>query len=82
MSDSWINENEQRMDACDRWEAEADRCGIHDDWQTHPIYDSDEMPEVKDINVWVMVEVDTTMSAKEVAEKIQAKLELLDWEVE
>ena len=55
MSNSWINENDNRMDACDRWEAEADRCGIHEDWQTHPIYDSDEMPEVKDINVWVMV---------------------------
>ena len=82
MSEQWINDNEREMDFAERWEAEADRCGIHEDWQTHPIYDSDEMPEVKDINVWVCVEVDTTMSAKEVAKKIQAKLELLDWEVE
>lgn len=82
MSEQWINDNEREMDFAERWSEEADRRGIHDDWQTHPIYDSDEMPEVKDINVWVCVEVDTTMSAKEVAKKIQAKLELLDWEVE
>tara|TARA_Y100000004_G_scaffold192699_1_gene253716 strand:+ start:429 stop:674 length:246 start_codon:yes stop_codon:yes gene_type:complete len=81
MSDSWIYENEERMDSADRWEREADREGIHEDWQTHPIYDG-ERPQVKDINVWVSVDVDTTMSYEKVVEKIKAKLELLDWEVQ
>ena len=79
MSDSWISENEERMDMADKWVSHAEAEGIQEEW--FDLY-NDEEPQVKNINVWIQIDADTSMTVKEIKEEFFAKLEKLEWEAE
>lgn len=79
MSDSWISENERNMDMADKWVSHAESKGIQEEW--FDLYD-DEEPQVKNINVWIQIDADTSMTVKEIKEEFFAKLEKLEWEAE
>jgi|TARA_R100000479_G_C6196250_1_gene133006 hypothetical protein len=80
MSDSWISENEERMDMADKWVSHAEREGIQEEW--HDAYDGDEEPHVKNIDVWIQVSVETNMTPKEVKQLLLDKLNKEEWEFE
>ena len=80
MSDSWISENEVRMDMADEWVSHAQREGIQEEW--FRAYDGDEIPYVKSINIWIDVVVDSSMTPKEVKQLLLDKLNKEEWEFE
>ena len=80
MSQQWINDNDREMDLAERWSSEAEDRGIQEEWWD--AYDGDEEPQVKNITVWISVEIDTSQTYQEAEELLQKKLDKLDWEFE
>ena len=80
MSQQWINDNDREMDMADKWVSHAESKGIQEEWWD--AYDGDEEPQVKNITVWISVEMDTSQTYQEAEELLQKKLDKLNWEFE
>ena len=80
MSQQWINDNDREMDMADKWVSHAESKGIQEEW--FDAYDGDEEPQVKNITVWISVEMDTSQTYQEAEELLQKKLDKLNWEFE
>ena len=80
MSQQWINDNDREMDMADKWGSHAESKGIQEEW--FDAYDGDEEPQVKNITVWISVEMDTSQTYQEAEELLQKKLDKLNWEFE
>ena len=67
MSQSQINDMEERMDREEIYTELCEQNGIHPDWYDHQ---STEECEFHDLTVWVQVDVNNGMSSEEVQKKL------------
>jgi hypothetical protein len=72
MSESQIDQQERNMEVSEKQETLMEQNNIHEDWYDHPISDDCQFNE---LNVWVDVTVNNSMSFEEVKKRLQEAIE-------